>query len=90
MNQKISHKISGHRDEENLSDFGARKFSLRLNIIQIPCFVSIMRLIITHPCVSMQHESMPHLMRLKLLMIFMGSLSLSSQRLTQQTTSDGQ
>ena len=33
--------------------------------------------ILTHPSVSMQHESMPHLMRLKLLMIFMGSLSLS-------------
>ena len=78
MNQKISHKISGHKDEQNLSDFGTRKYSR--NIIQIQCFVSITRLILTHPSVSMQHESMPHLMRLKLLMIFMGSLSLSLSR----------
>ena len=41
MNQKISHKISGHRDEEILSDFGAGIYSL--NIIEIPCFVSITR-----------------------------------------------
>ena len=41
------------------------------------------RLIISYPNVSMQHESMPHFMRLKLLMIFM---DLSLVTVASQTT----
>ena len=58
-----------------------RKYSL--NIIQGFC-LHLFRFIISYPNVSMQHESMPHFLRLKLLMIFMGSL-LSSQCLSQTT-----
>ena len=72
VNQKISHKISGHRDEEYLSDFSARR-KYSLNIIQAFC-LHLFHFIISYPNVSMQHESMPHFLRLKLLMIFMGSL----------------
>lgn len=73
VNQKISHKISGHRDEEYLSDFSARKkIFFEYHSRFLFAFISLHHLLYHN--VSMQHESMPHFLRLKLLMIFMGSL----------------